>query len=424
MTGLTSLSPLASELEQELKRMPYVDTHSHVPSPDDVKKSLGQSGRYDVVRLLGATTYVAEFIYGETWQEIQQQLKVNAHHAYLRPILEALRDLYGLGPEEELNDSNVEQISSRMDQAHRDPGWYEKVLERANIAHVIWLQNQPRRQSDMPSRRVHPMWNTDAFIFITGREKKDGPWSVDAVHSSFQAKVRNIADHEELMFQEIKKFFSGGGVGLKSTAAYFRSLDFQDDVPAQKAGQLFTRVLDHQELKPPDRKALEDYLMTRLLSMVAELQRPIQFHTGNQQNWNVVGNSNPLGLNNLLFSGRYYGAKFVFLHGGYPYTQESIMLVRYYGNAYLDLAWMALFSPAAAKRSLHDAIDMIDGRRITFGTDCANLEEQYGTAKYTRRILAEVLAEKISSRYLTKPVALAIGERILSTNAMELYELK
>jgi hypothetical protein len=67
---------------------------------------------------------------------------------------------------------------------------------------------------------------------------------------------------------------------------------------------------------------------------------------------------------------------------------------------------------------------MIDGRRITFGTDCANLEEQYGTAKYTRRILAEVLAEKISSRYLTKPVALAIGERILSTNAMELYELK
>ncbi len=99
------------------------------------------------------------------------------------------------------------------------------------------------------------------------------------------------------------------------------------------------------------------------------------------------------------------------------------MLARYYGNTYLDLAWMALFSPAAAKRALAEALDMLDGRALMFGSDAANLEELYGVVKFTRRILAEVLAEKIDSGYLTMPVALQVARRVLHDNAVELYGL-
>ena len=59
-----------------------------------------------------------------------------------------------------------------------------------------------------------------------------------------------------------------------------------------------------------------------------------------------------------------------------------------------------------------------------FGTDAANLEELYGTAKFTRRILADVLAEKIENGFLTEESALSIARRILHTNGIELYELK
>ena len=84
---------------------------------------------------------------------------------------------------------------------------------------------------------------------------------------------------------------------------------------------------------------------------------------------------------------------------------------------------MALFSPAAAKRALGDAIDMLDGRHLMFGTDSANLEEMYGTVKFTRRLLAEVLAEKVESGFLTEKAALQISRRILYENAVELYGL-
>jgi predicted TIM-barrel fold metal-dependent hydrolase len=84
---------------------------------------------------------------------------------------------------------------------------------------------------------------------------------------------------------------------------------------------------------------------------------------------------------------------------------------------------MTLFSPAAAKRTLADAIDMLDGRQLMFGTDSANLEEMYGTVKFTRRVLTEVLAEKIEGGFFTEKVALQIARRILYANAMELYNL-
>jgi hypothetical protein len=47
----------------------------------------------------------------------------------------------------------------------------------------------------------------------------------------------------------------------------------------------------------------------------------------------------------------------------------------------------------------------------------------YGTVKFTRRILAEVLAEKVERGFLTEQVALQIARRILYTNALELYGL-
>ena len=69
------------------------------------------------------------------------------------------------------------------------------------------------------------------------------------------------------------------------------------------------------------------------------------------------------------------------MHSGYPFTEEAITMVRYLSNAYLNPAWMALFSPAA-KRALSNRIDTLDGRQFMFGTDCANLEETYGTVKF------------------------------------------
>ena len=71
-----------------------------------------------------------------------------------------------------------------------------------------------------------------------------------------------------------------------------------------------------------------------------------------------------------------------------------------------------------------EALDIIPAGRLMMGTDTANLEEMYGTIKFTRRVLANALAKKVFNGYLTEEVALDSARRALSTNAMELYGLK
>jgi hypothetical protein len=395
---------------------------------------------------LGNTTYVGEFLYGKDWLETRRMLEINAHHAYYRPIRQALVDLYGLDPKEELNDDNVQAISARMDAKHRDTtAWYAEVYRRANVRHVVWLDAQPgvhvspdsqfnglhNPGNQLRDTQIHPMWNVDfAIIYIATppsekEKKKTGiQHPIDETERRFGVKLRNLADMEALIDREITNFFQQGGVGLKSTSAYFRPLNFNTKVPRQEAEAIFAEVVARETPSQSQRTRLEDYLMTKVLEKVNQLKKPIQFHTGNQQNWNLVANSNPLELNKLLYDGQFPNVKFVILHGGYPYTQEAITMVRYFPNAYLDLAWMTLFSPAAAKRALTEAIDMLDGRQLMMGTDSANLEEMYGTVKFTRRILTEVLAEKIESGFLTEKVALQIARRILYTNGMELYGIE
>ncbi|MGH7496380.1 MAG: amidohydrolase family protein [bacterium] len=417
-----------TQLRQKIQFIPLVDSHCHIPAPSTVQQRFAdKSFKYDILWVLCKSTYVAEFIYGSNWEETKKALQINAHHAYYRPILEAFRELYGLPRTEELNDNNVELVSARMDSAHRQSGWQDEVIKRANVSQILWVINEPLTKTEAPAPYYHIVWNIDALVYVTGatenKETKEKSYNIDTVQKNFSVTFKSLTDFVAFMQEKITNFFTNGGVGLKTTSAYFRALDFNDAVPREEAVRVFDKVLRHQPVSAPEQKTLEDYLMTQILSLAAKHKKPFQFHTGNQQGWSIVSHSNPLGLNALLYSGKWYEVKFILLHGGYPYIEESVMLSKYYKNVYLDLAWMALYSPSAARRALSDAIDMLDGRQLMFGTDTANLEEFYGTAKFIRTILAEVLAEKIASGFLTEEIALQIARRILSTNALELYEI-
>lgn len=434
-TGSTQATDhgVLNRLLEEIEKIPMVDTHSHVPLPgSDAEILRDPNFHYDVSWLLGSSTYVGEFLYGKDWPDTKKMLEINAQHAYYRPIRQALVDLYGLNPEQELSDGNVKAISERMDAKRRDANWYGEVYRRARVQHVITIEEHPDSLSHihLPDTRIFPMWNVDFEIVyvatpLSDKEQKTTGFRhrIEQTEKHFGVRLHSLTDMETLIDREITRFFERGGVGLKSTSAYFRPLNFDTKVPRLVAQEVFAEVAARKIPSADRRRHLEDYLMTRVLKKLNQLKKPIQFHTGNQQNWNLVANSNPLELNKLLYEGQFSDVKFVIMHGGYPYTQEAITLVRYFPNAYLDLAWMALFSPAAAKTALADAIDMLDGRQLMFGTDSANLEEMYGTVKFTRRILAEVLAEKVERGFLTEQVALQIARRILYTNALELYGL-
>jgi len=415
---------LEARLLAALAAIPYVDTHTHLPDPVKFAAQF-KDKPCDPVWLLGSGTYVAEFTSGSTWDEVKANLATYANHPYYRVILEAFRDLYGLKSDEKLSDANIAAVSERMAAAHRTPGWYDEVLrKRANVAHIVWLGSDSGSPADVPAPWYHSVWNIDGLVFVSGQDTKTKEWAIDGVRKRFGAKLRTLKDMETLIGREIDGFFARGGAALKSTAAYYRTLDFDDTVPRSRAAGVFAKVANHERVPAAEQRALEDYLMTRVLTAVARNKKPIQFHTGNQQNWNTVANSTPLGLNRLLVTGKWWDVKFVVLHGGYPYTREAIMMTRYFGNCYLDLAWMVLFSPSAAHSALAEALDIVPADRLLMGSDTANLEEMYGTIKFTRRVLANVLAGKVRGGFLTEGVALSLARRVLHDNGMALYGIK
>jgi len=59
--------------------------------------------------------------------------------------------------------------------------------------------------------------------------------------------------------------------------------------------------------------------------------------------------------------------------------------------------------------------------RIMWGADGTSAESIYGATEFTRRCVAEVLAEKVRDGDLTEEHALRIGKQIMRDNALALF---
>src|SRR5206468_5447886 len=92
-----------------------------------------------------------------------------------------------------------------------------------------------------------------------------------------------------------------------------------------------------------------------------------------------------------------------------------------YANVWVDSCWLPTINYTMAKRAYHEWLEVIPSNRIFWGADCNHAEGIYGATEFTRRCLAEVLAEKVEREELTEEHALRIGRQILRDNALEVF---
>jgi predicted TIM-barrel fold metal-dependent hydrolase len=150
---------------------------------------------------------------------------------------------------------------------------------------------------------------------------------------------------------------------------------------------------------------------------------PIQIHIGLQEgNGNLLVNSHPLLLANLLLE--YPEARFALFHAGYPYSGELATLGKNFPNVYLDLCWVHIISPWAARRILHEWIETVPANKIfAFGGDYIFVEGTYAHSRLARGNVATVLTEKVESGYLTEDEAVQLARQLLRENAIRFFRL-
>ena len=164
--------------------------------------------------------------------------------------------------------------------------------------------------------------------------------------------------------------------------------------------------------------------MTRtLIGRAAERGLPIQIHTGLQEgNGNYLANSNPTLLTNVIME--FSDARFDLFHAGYPFTGELAAMAKYFPNVSADLCWVQAISPHVFKRTLHEWLDTIPANKIFAGGGDSNyVEGAYGHCTLARRLVAEVLAERVEQGAMDRAGALWYAGRILRENAREFFPL-
>ncbi|WP_308639857.1 amidohydrolase family protein [Paenibacillus silvisoli] len=412
------------DLKAYIDSIRILDNHEHIRT----QRMRQESGFdfYQMLHYIGSDLVTAgmpwEFLYGggtelDPEQKAQQFLtywRRSSNTGYARALNMAVRDLYGM---QEWTVPALLETNEKVRRATQDPGWYSYVLrERAGIDMALTLI----QETNVDLELFRPVLYFDPFFRLlnwTDIETVVGP----------NRSIGTLGQYMEAVEEIIAGWVPLQVVASKMGHAYWRTL-FTEDVSRSDAEAVFRRLMDRAEgLSQAESKPLQDYLIHFCIQQSVRNGLPIQIHTGHHEpsvtrDGNTLTNSLVSDLIPLLL--KYRDARFVLLHGGYPYVGEYASIAKNFPNVYADMTWLYVISPTASKQLLHQLIDMVPQSKILgFGGDYLHVEGAYAHSKLARSVLTSVLQEKLADGSMNEEEAAHFADLVLRDNVNELYDL-
>jgi hypothetical protein len=425
LAGGTRDTATYKKIQKYLDAVPAIDTHDHLwpfaklPGYVETDKGRGMNlaGLWLNSYFRGVhplTPWKPGGTFDAWWAKAKHDFANARATSVYRYQLPAFKDLYGVDFDR-LSDADARRLNERIYKNYLDQRWlYHVVTERANIELMF---NDPYwARLDFRTDYRFGVLVFNVTTLVRGFHPSEFKAPADDPYQFAKKKklpVKTLDDYLTVLdrlFQEAK---GRGAVCLKTTLAYQRTLRFAN-VPKEKAAKVFGRK--RADLSAKEVKDFEDFIMWRLAGLSARHNLPFQIHTGHGR----LQGSSPMKLLNLIEANP--RTKFILFHGGYPWVGETGAIVMRHGaHVWIDSCWLPTLSYTMAKRAYHEWLEAVPSNRIMWGADCNHAEGIYGATAFTRRCLAEVLAEKVDRGDLTEEHALRIGKQILRDNALELF---
>ncbi len=421
----TKDTPTYQRMKAYLDSVPAIDTHDHL-WPFDRLPGYVETDRGRGMNLAGLWksnyfTWLARLTpwtpggkFEDWWSVAKHNFENTRAASFYRYMLPAFQDFYGVDFDR-ITDQQAAQLNELIFENYRDRKWlYEVVTERANIELMLNDPHWGRHNftTDYPWEvlvyNVGPL--LQGYHPSEFRKPADDPYYFAESHG---LKVESLDDYLTLLDRLFQTARERGAVCLKTTVAYRRTLQFEKTAK-ERAVQAFGRP--RSELSPLEVKDFEDFIMWHLAGLSAKHELPFQIHTGIAR----IQGSNPMLLVNLIAGNP--RTKFILFHGGFPWIGETgVIVMRFPRRVWIDSVWLPVISYTTAKRAYHEWLEIMSSDRILWGADCNHAEGIYGSTEFTRRALAEVLAEKVMRGDLVEEHARKIGRQILRENALELF---
>jgi predicted TIM-barrel fold metal-dependent hydrolase len=413
------------KIKAHLDAVPAIDTHDHLwpfdKLPGFVETEHGrgmnlagvwQNSYYPWINPL--TPWKPGGKFDDWWATAKHDFDNARATSFYRYQLPAFKDLYGIDFDR-ITDAQARELNDRIYRNYLDQRWlYHVVTERANIELMF---NDPY-WARLDFRTYYPfgvlVFNVTTLVRgfhpTEFKEPADDPY---LFARKKELRVESLDDYLTVLDRLFREAKDKGAVCLKTTLAYQRTLRFEK-VPKERAARVFGHR--QSELTEAEVKEFEDYIMWRLVELSAKYDLPFQIHTGQAR----VQGSNPMLFVDLIAANP--RTKFILFHGGFPWVGETgVIVMRHTPHVWIDSVWLPTLSYSTAKRAFHEWLEVMPSNRIMWGADCTHAEGIYGATEFTRRCLAEVLAEKVDRGDLTEEHALRIGQQVLRDNALELF---
>ena len=413
-------------IREYIDSLEIIDTHEHFFNPELLKNTsfldfslLLQQNSYDGLVSSGMPADMLQKLYieqtpiQEKWKIVEPWWAKSFNTISNRILLLAIRDLYNIN---DLNHTTVELLSEKVKKAYSG-NWFNYVLrDLCKIRYVI-----------IDGDKIGPEYDYVKY------EKRFSVWlnlntkfRIDSIAVMQVDPIYTLEDYVKSMRIVFEDALKKGMVAVKINAAYKRSLYFEN-VPVENARKVFRTLINGNEdlvLPVKDARPLQDYMMFQLLDLARKYKVPVAIHTGIQAGGaNTLGNSDPALLTNLFYE--YPDVNFVLFHGSYPFGGVVTTLVRNFKNVFIDMNWTYAISPSYAGRYLAEWIEAVPASKImAFGGDQRCVENTFGNLVIAKKVISDVLVEKVSTGYFSEEEALTVARMILYDNPAGFYNLK
>ncbi len=425
---------LQAEFSSYAENRSKISTHCHqLPGPELQAFDLEKLLRNSYVNWCGVS-------WDSSPQSRQAFLSKVCFNSYFVWLEKSLLRLYGGSIP--LTASSWQDWDDRIQAAYQDPTHPRRVLTgncgyRRMLLDAYWNPGDDNTSPEF----FAPVYRVNAFFFgySTAATDHDGN---NPYHLAPRPFIYDLDEYVGWVRECVLIRQAAGAVALKIPIAYDRGLDFEP-VPADQARRAFAHLTasrvrekttsqasskqafpsnappsnQRDEANSADVKTFQDFLFFQICRLAAELDLPIQIHTGMGQGHRT----NAAQLQQAIQ--RFPQTRFVLLHCSYPWIQDVSMLVDKYPNVHPDLSMLPLISTRASMTMLHEMIERATLDRIFWGCDTWTAEESFGALLAFCQVLSTALAEKVLDGYFKREDALLFMDNLLFNNPQSFYKL-
>jgi uncharacterized protein len=303
-------------------------------------------------------------------------------------------------------------LAAREDAAGADwPGYVRALFADSGTTGMLmdagWQGSPPGGAAAYADLAGVPVWELARLEPVIDRLLTEGRGArevVDGVDAFMDSQVR------------------AGAVGFKTVLAYRTGLGVDPSVSLAQAERGL--AADRAAGAPVRRsgKALRDMLFRHALGRCAELDRPLQVHSGFGDSDIRLGESDPLLLEEVLRTAEGSSANVVLIHASYPWHEQAGYLASVRPRVWAEFSLCNLFSPATTADRLLRLLDVAPAGRVTVGSDGHGMPESHWFGSVVLRDAWETVRERlggvVSAEWLNDTATL-----IFDHNARQLYRL-